>query len=97
MKRLEYTRCTRGLRIQARTTAEAVMVLAQVTRERHRLEQERRSLEKRMRRIEVRLSQIAGAETKLVPVVSGGRRGPAVDQGAAAAASPNAGEITLQY
>jgi hypothetical protein len=84
MRRLEYTRNLRSMRTHARNAAEAVLLLAHVARERQRLEQERKSLEKRMRRIELRLTQIAGAETRLVPVIAGGR----------AAAVPGAGAPT---
>ena len=100
MKRLEFTRSMRGVgaRSHARNATEAVMVLAHVTRERHRLEQERRSLEKRMRRIEHRLTQIAGTETKLVPVIASGRQEPVADQRRPAAAPGSSGdEIMLQY
>ena len=67
MKRLEYERRIRTTPGHAKNAAEAVMCLAQVARERHRLGQERRSLAKRMQRIEARLTAIAATETKLVP------------------------------
>ena len=69
MKRLEYARRYRTVPTHSRNSADAVMVLAQVARERHRLGQEQRSLVKRMRRIEARLTAIAAAETKLVPKI----------------------------
>lgn len=72
MKRLECIRrfrSVRGVAGQARNAAEAVMVLAHVARERHRLEQERRSLGKRLTRIDARLTEIAGTEMRLVPTI----------------------------
>jgi hypothetical protein len=72
MKRLEIVRrfrSVRGVAGQARNAAEAVMVLAHVARERHRLEQERRSLGKRLTRIDARLTEIAGTEMRLVPTI----------------------------
>ena len=72
MKRLESIRrfrSVRGVAGQARNAAEAVMVLAHVARERHRLEQERRSLGKRLTRIDARLTEIAGTEMRLVPTL----------------------------
>jgi hypothetical protein len=69
MKRLDYTRPIRSAPGRARNAAEAVMVLASVARERHRLQQERRSLAKRMHRIDARLTAIAGTETRLVPTI----------------------------
>jgi|SRR5690349_2414243 hypothetical protein len=72
MKRLESIRrfrSVRGVAGQVRNAAEAVMVLAHVARERHRLEQERRSLGKRLTRIEERLTEIAGTEMRLVPTI----------------------------
>ena len=69
MKRLQYERRFRTVPGHARNSAEAVMYLAHVARERHRLGQERSSLEKRMKRIEARLSAIAATETKLVPMI----------------------------
>jgi hypothetical protein len=72
MKRLEIVRrfkSVRGVAGQARNAAEAVMVLAHVARERHRLEQERRSLGQRLTRIDARLTEIAGTEMRLVPTI----------------------------
>ena len=72
MKRLECIRrfrSVRGVAGQVRNAAEAVMVLAHVARERHRLEQERRSLGKRLTRIDARLTEIAGTEMRLVPTI----------------------------
>jgi hypothetical protein len=100
-KRLEYTRRLRSVPGRARNAAEAVMHLAHVTRERHRLEQERVSLERRMQTISARLAAIAGAETRLVPLIQPGPppgrpRLPAV---AAALGRMSSGvlEVTLQY
>jgi len=72
MKRIESIRrfrSVRGVAGQVRNAAEAVMVLAHVARERHRLEQERRSLGKRLTRIDARLTEIAGTEMRLVPTI----------------------------
>ena len=69
MKRLEYARRIRSAPGRARNSAEAVMFLAAVARERHRLEQERKSLERRMTRIDARLGVLADTETKLVPAI----------------------------
>src|SRR4051812_16315996 len=72
MKRLEIVRrfkSVRGVAGQARNAAEAVMVLAHVARERHRLEQERHSLGKRLKGIDARLTEIAGTEMRLVPTI----------------------------
>lgn len=68
-RRLECSRRIRSVPGRARNTAEAVMFLAQVARERHRLEQERRSLDLRMTKIQKRLVDIADAETRLVPLI----------------------------
>jgi hypothetical protein len=105
MNRLEYTRRIRSGTRRVRNAAEAVMFLAHVARERLRLEQERRTLERRMRRIDSRLLEIAGAETKLVPVIQLANERPA-DPRARAAAIPAPSrralpqgvmEVTLQY
>jgi RNA polymerase-interacting CarD/CdnL/TRCF family regulator len=101
MRRLDYARKVRSARGHARNAAEVVMALAQVARERHRLEQERRGLELRLRRIDSRLTQIAGTETKLVPAIQHAMQ----RQGAQAVALPGTararvdrlGEVTLQY
>ena len=73
MKRIDYERRMPSLRGHARNPAEAVMFLAAVARERHRLGQERVSLEKRLKRIETRLTSIAEQETKLAPLIRGER------------------------
>jgi hypothetical protein len=102
MKRLDYARKARPVRGHGTNAAEAVMALAQVARERHRLEQERRGLEMRLRRIELRLTEIAGAEIRLVPAIQLAMRRP----DARAAAGPivavpsevdRLAEVTLQY
>jgi cell division septum initiation protein DivIVA len=72
MKRLEYARRIRSAPGRARNTAEAMMFLAAVARERHRLEQERQSLERRITRIDARLAVLASTETKLVPAIQNG-------------------------
>ena len=91
MKRLEYTRSIRSVPGHARNAAEAVMVLAHVARERHRLEQERRSLAKRLIRIDARLIAIAGTETRLVPAI----QVPAPMRHAPL--PPGVTQVTLQY
>jgi hypothetical protein len=101
MRRLEYTRRIPTARPRTRTAAEAVMALAQVARERHRLEQERRGLERRLQRIDSRLTQIAGTETKLVPAIQGVlQRKASIAPGEVLAAPPRVdrlGEVTLHY
>jgi len=100
MKRLDYSRKVRTVHAHARNAAEAVMFLAQFARERHRLHQERKSLERRMRKIEARLTEIAGTETRLVPVLQSGLRRPAVDGSGVAHAVVTPGGVmnaTLQY
>jgi len=85
MKRLECIRrfrSVRGVAGQARNAAEAVMVLAHVARERHRLEQERRSLGKRLTRIDARLTEIAGTEMRLVPAIQAMPHRPAESESA---------------
>lgn len=99
MRRLEYARRIRGATGRARNAAEAVMFLANIARERHRLDQERKTLEGRIRRIEARLTAISATETKLVP-----RLRFDVPPAAAAPAAPPpttprsaAAMMTLQY
>ena len=99
-KRLEIPRRIRSVPGQARNAAEAVMHLAHVARERHRLEQERISLERRIVRIKTRLIAIAGAETKLVPLIQPSK--PPAAEGAPPPVVPTvlpAGvmRVTLQY
>jgi len=69
MRRLEYQRRVRGLRFQGRNSAEAVLFLAQIVRERRRLEQERSTLLQRIGRINLRLDEIGSTETKIVPTI----------------------------
>jgi len=69
MKRLEFVHQRRKSPLQSRGAADAVMMLAQITLERRRLQQERASLEKRLLRIDGRLHAIAGAETRLLPTI----------------------------
>ena len=101
MRRLEYTRKTPTARPRTRTAAEAVMALAQVARERHRLEQERRGLARRLQRIDLRLTEITGTETKLVPAIQGvmQRNGPPPSREPLTAPHPpdRLGDVTLQY
>jgi hypothetical protein len=101
MRRLEYARKVRSARGRSQTAAEVVMALAQVARERHRLEQERRGLEQRLRRIDTRLTEIAGTETKLVPAIQLAmtRRDAGVKGASFVAPAPldRLAEVTLQY
>jgi hypothetical protein len=107
MKRLEYVRRIRSVpaHATARNAAEAVMVLAHVARERHRLQQERRSLGKRIDRIEARLIEIAGAERRLVPVIQALPATAAIEAAESPAVSPprraplpaGVTQVTLQY
>jgi hypothetical protein len=101
MRRLDYERKVRTARGRGRNPAEVVMALAQVARERHRLEQERRGLEQRLRRIELRLTAIAGAETRLVPAIQVAMRrsGAAATAPVGPVAPPidRLAEVTLQY
>lgn len=69
MRRLEYQRKVRTPPSHARDSAEAVLVLAQIVRERRRLEQERNTLLRRIGRINIRLTEIDSTETKIVPVI----------------------------
>ena len=66
MRRLEYQRKVRCARFQGRT-GEPILFLAQIVRERRRLEQERTALLKRIGRINLRLDEIGSTETKIVP------------------------------
>ena len=70
MRRLEYSRRVRAVPGHARNAAEAMMYLANVARERHRIDQEKRALLKRLRTLDNRLTAIAGEETKLVPMMN---------------------------
>lgn len=99
MRRLEYTRKLPNARLRTRTAAEAVMALAQVARERHRLEQERRGLERRLQRIDLRLTEISGTETRLVPAIQGAMQRKATTSEPLPASPPadRLGEVTLQY
>ena len=109
MKRLEIVRrfrSVRGVAGQARNAAEAVMVLAHVARERHRLEQERRSLGKRITRIEARLTEISDTEMRLVPAIQAMPHRPAEPAAPVAATPPpprrpllpaGVTQVTLQY
>jgi hypothetical protein len=109
-RRLEHARHVRSVPGGARNSAETMMLLAQVARERHRLEQERRSLDLRIAKIQKRLGAIADVETRLVPLIRVGK--PAADIAPAAAdTAPSSAprpqrhhviaagvtEVTLQY
>ena len=69
MRRLEYQRKVRSAPFQARTAAEPILFLAQIVRERRRLEQELTSLLKRIGRINLRLDEIGSTETKIAPTI----------------------------
>lgn len=69
MKRIEFMGHRRKSAAQSRNSVDAVMMLAQISLERRRLEQERASLEKRLKRIDGRLTMIAGTETRLLPAI----------------------------
>ena len=108
MKRLECIhrfRSVRGVAGQARNAAEAVMVLAHVARERHRVEQERHSLGKRLTRIDARLTEIAGTEMRLVPTIQAMPHRPADSESAVvpvpvrvrAGLPAGVTQVTLQY
>jgi hypothetical protein len=72
MRRLEYQRKVRAVRFKGRDSAAAVLFLAQIVRERSRLEQERHSLLQRVGRINLRLDEIGSTETKIVPTIKVG-------------------------
>jgi len=64
MRRLEYQRKVRCVPLPARDSAEPILFLAQIVRERRRLEQERTALLKRIGRINLRLDEIGSTETQ---------------------------------
>lgn len=70
MKRLEYSRKVRSSPCQARDSTEAVIALAQIARERKRLQQERHTLMRRIGRIDFRLGEIGATETRIVPIIA---------------------------
>lgn len=90
MRRLEHQRKVRGVRIQARNSAEAIMFLAQIVRERRRLEQERSSLLQRIGRINLRLDEIGSTETKVLPAIKVASEPNAPPQVAVVAPEPSA-------
>ena len=67
MKRLEHIRTLRNQtsRSQAKSPTGAVMVLAQISQEKQRLQQERGNWERRLQKIDARLREIAGMEQRL--------------------------------
>lgn len=69
MRRLEYERKVRSTPCRARDSTEAVLILAQIARERKRLEQERHTLMRRVGRIDFRLGEIGATETRIVPII----------------------------
>lgn len=72
MKRLEHIRTLRNqtARMQAKTPGGAVMVLAQLAQEKHRLQQEKGNWETRVRKITARLKEIADMEQQLLSVAN---------------------------
>jgi hypothetical protein len=72
MRRLEYQRKVRAVQFKGRDSAAAVLFLAQIVRERRRLEQERHSLLQRIGRINLRLGEIGSTETRIVPTIKVG-------------------------
>ena len=89
MRRLEYARRVRSAPGRARNSAEAVMVLAGVARERHRLRQERRSLERRLARLDARLAVLSETETRLAPAIQAAAAPAAAAPAAAAPGTPS--------
>lgn len=69
MKRLEFVRKMRGARCQAKTSDEAIMFLAQIARERRRLEQERVCLLRRLGQIDLRIGEIGISENRIAPAI----------------------------
>ena len=69
MRRLEYNRKVRSAPFRAEDSAEAVIALAQMVRERRRLQQERHTLLRRIGRIDFRLGEIGASETRIVPIL----------------------------
>ena len=91
---------------RAKNATEAVLCLAQVARERQRLQQERRGLAKRLNRIDARLGALVHTETRLAPMIQA--RVAASQQDAPRTAPPappprpaplpaGVTEVTLQY
>mgnify|MGYP001106949990 FL=1 len=72
MKRLEHIRTLRNqtARMQAKTPGGAVMVLAQLAQEKHRLQQEKGNWETRVHKIEARLKKIEEMEEQLLSVAN---------------------------
>jgi hypothetical protein len=68
MRRLESLRKVRCVP-RARNYVEPVLFLAQIVRERRRLEQERGTLLKRIGKINLRLDEIGTTETKIMPTI----------------------------
>lgn len=98
MKRIEFMGHRRKSPLLSRNSADAVMMLAQITLERRRLEQERSSLEKRLRRIDGRLHMIAGAETRLLPAIhSTSTSAPKAEMILDKAVPSRFAEVVLQY
>jgi cell division septum initiation protein DivIVA len=106
MKRLEYARRTRTAPGHAKNATEAVMCLAQVARERHRLQQERRGLAQRLSRIDARLGALVHTETRLAPMIQARvaasqqeaqRTAPPAPLARSAPLPAGVTEVTLQY
>jgi hypothetical protein len=102
MKRLEFTRPGRNAVFHPRTSGEAVTHLAQMTRERQRLQQERKTLMRRVRRLDARLKVIAATEARLVPMIQiqraeAAREGNAGTPRRSVSLPAGVRELTLQY
>jgi hypothetical protein len=105
VKRLEYMRRTRTAIGRAKNATEAVMCLAQVARERHRLQQERRGLAQRLSRIDARLGALVHTETRLAPMIQARvasqqdaqRMAPPAPLARPASLPAGVTEVTLQY
>ena len=69
MRRLENQHKVRCVP-RARNYAEPILFLAQIVREKRRLEQERSTLLRRIGRINLRLDEIGSTETKIVPTIT---------------------------
>ncbi len=76
-------------------------MLAQIARERKRLEQERHCLMKRVGRIDLRLEEIGNTETRVVPVIkilqtnTPAKSGP--QDGSIVSSSSRITEVTMSY
>jgi hypothetical protein len=69
MRRLEFNRRVRSVPFRSEDSTEAAISLAQIVRERQRLQQERHTLLTRIGRIDFRLGEIGATETRIVPML----------------------------